>query len=117
MIPLGGLPIDYTITENDLKLTVKVAGGFAPVTPKTPRFNTPSAPTSTTGKRKNDTLLTQTSWKRPKCGWMNKAQNKICGGPMESLRDQISMPNAEQQAARQKAQKFRNTYTPEPGAL
>ena len=78
----GGLPIDYTVTDNDLKLTVKVPGGFAPVTPKTPRFNTPHAPTSTTGKRKNDAPLTQTSWKCPKCGWMNKAQNRLCGGPM-----------------------------------
>jgi len=78
----NGLPEDYTITENDLNLTVKIPGGFAPVNPKPPRSHTPNAQTSTTRKRKNDAPLTQTKWKCPKCGWINNAQNMICGGPM-----------------------------------
>jgi hypothetical protein len=58
LIP-GGLPLDYTIAESNLKLSVKTGHGFLPLT---------------------EEASAMSKWICSNCKWVNNAQNTICGG-------------------------------------
>ena len=70
-IPNGGLPLTYTVTTENMRLTKKAASGYVPVTAKD----------TTTGTKRSSSAQPNGPWTCSACGWQNKAGNHICGGP------------------------------------